>query len=281
LRLARALGSEGPYVGLVTGDRLECLAGSWTDVLERCTGPNPEPRIQELLTGDRRALSDSELLAPISDSNQRVFCTGMNYAAHESEAGSALATSGATRPIIFLKTLDAIAAPFADLPLGDGLSAEFDWEVELGAVIGRGGRAIEPDDVENHLAGFTVVNDITARDLQHDFGQWFIGKNVDGSSPIGPCVTTLDEVGYPPSVALRLSVNGVEKQNAKTTDMVHDVAMLISTVSRYIGVRPGDIFATGTPAGVGFTRRPPEFLRAGDVVEAQIERVGALRNVVR
>ena len=136
------------------------------------------------------------------------------------------------------------------------------------------------DDVPDYIAGYTIVNDVTARDLQHRHVQWFIGKNVQASSPIGPWVTTLDEAGYPPALELLLTVNGEEKQRGKTTDMVFDVPTLISTVSKAVELLSGDVLATGTPSGVGFARRPPEFLRAGDVMEARIEGLGHQRNLV-
>lgn len=267
-------------VGAVSGEEIAELGAPWSEVLGRCVGTSGSDGLADLRTGRRWPLAECVLLVPLGDSSERIFCTGMNYVDHEGEAGAALGSSNGKSPVIFAKTLGAMADPFAQLTLDSSISSEFDWEVELGVVIGKGGRQIAPEDVPKHVAGFTVVNDVTARDLQRDFSQWFIGKNIDRSSPIGPWVTTLDEVGYPPVLTIRLSVNGVEKQSATTGDMVHDVGALISTVSRYIDLRPGDVFSTGTPAGVGFTRKPPEFLRPGDVVEAEIERVGALRNVI-
>jgi 2-keto-4-pentenoate hydratase/2-oxohepta-3-ene-1,7-dioic acid hydratase in catechol pathway len=181
---------------------------------------------------------------------------------------------------MFVKLASAMAGPNATLCLEPSVSSQFDWEIELGVVIGRGGRAIAKHAVPDHVTGYTIVNDVTARDLQRRHVQWFIGKNVDTSSPIGPWITTLDEAGYPPALEMVLSVNGVEKQRVGTDQMIFDVPTVVSTVSDAIELQVGDVFATGTPSGVGFARQPPESLQSGDVIEASIEGLGSQRNLV-
>ncbi|MGD0084689.1 MAG: fumarylacetoacetate hydrolase family protein [Acidimicrobiales bacterium] len=267
----------GVAVAVLRDDVLFEVAESWVDALRQSVGLSPGGLTE---TGRSRPVADCELLAPLPDDGRGVICTGMNYLQHDAEARGLLQTAPSDYPVFFLKLGASMADPFADLPLDPSISAEFDWEIELGVVIGKAGRHIHRDEVSDYVAGYTIVNDITARDLQRQHVQWFIGKNVSASSPIGPWVTTLDEIGFPPDIQLSLTVNGIEKQSAKTTDMLFDVPTLISTASRTVALRPGDVFATGTPAGVGFARHPAEFLRPGDVVEAQIEGVGSIRSTV-
>jgi 2-keto-4-pentenoate hydratase/2-oxohepta-3-ene-1,7-dioic acid hydratase in catechol pathway len=225
-------------------------------------------------------LADVELLAPLTGDCRGLLCTGINYVAHQQESAAAFAAAVPEHPILFFKTTAAVTGPYAPLELDPRVSEQFDWEVELGVVIGRGGRDIRPEDVAAHVFGYTVVNDITARDVQHRHQQWHLGKNVDRSTPVGPWIVTADEFASPLDTELVLTVNGVEKQRAATRDMIFSVAEQIAVVSRYVALRPGDVLATGTPAGVGFARTPAEFLRPGDVVEAGIAGIGVLRNTV-
>jgi 2-keto-4-pentenoate hydratase/2-oxohepta-3-ene-1,7-dioic acid hydratase in catechol pathway len=225
-------------------------------------------------------LADVELMAPLTSDCRGLLCTGINYVEHQEESAGAFVATVPEHPIVFFKTPSAVAGPSAELVLDVQVSAQFDWEIELGVVIGRGGRGIRPQDAARHVFGYTVVNDITARDVQHRHKQWHLGKNVDASTPVGPWLVTAEELGYPPAVDLSLSVNGMRKQFANSRDMVFTIADQIAAISRYVTLRPGDVLATGTPGGVGFTRTPPEFLRAGDVVEARIAGVGVLRNRV-
>jgi 2-keto-4-pentenoate hydratase/2-oxohepta-3-ene-1,7-dioic acid hydratase in catechol pathway len=149
----------------------------------------------------------------------------------------------------------------------------------LGVVIGRGGRHITRDEALAHVFGYTVVNDLSARDIQNRPGmQWFLGKSLDASCPMGPVIVTADEIPDPQALTLRLTVNGAVKQEDTTAHMLFDVAAIIAELSRYLTLEPGDIIATGTPAGVGFARTPPEFLQPGDVMETTVEGIGTLRN---
>lgn len=226
------------------------------------------------------SLEDVELLAPLTSDCRGLLCTGINYVEHQRESAETFVAAVPEHPILFFKTPSAVTGPCAPLELDPRVSEQFDWEVELGVVIGRGGRDIRPEDALRHVYGYTIVNDITARDVQHRHKQWHLGKNVDGCTPVGPWIVTADELGFPPDTELWLTVNGVEKQRAATRDMIFSVAEQIAVVSRYVGLRPGDVLATGTPAGVGFARTPAEFLRPGDVVEAAIGGIGVLRNPV-
>ncbi|MBX6388604.1 MAG: fumarylacetoacetate hydrolase family protein [Frankia sp.] len=238
-------------------------------------GEAPEP------VGAALDLTEVELLAPLTADCRGLLCVGINYLEHQQESAEVFEANVPEHPIVFFKTPSAVADPDADLVLDDAVSERFDWEVELGVVIGRGGRNIPADEAGAHIFGYTVVNDVTARDVQHRHKQWHLGKNVDAATPVGPWVVTADELGFPPVVDVALTVNGVEKQRANTKQMIFGIAELIAVMSRYVALRPGDVLATGTPSGVGFTRQPPEFLRAGDLVIASIDGVGALRTRVR
>jgi 2-keto-4-pentenoate hydratase/2-oxohepta-3-ene-1,7-dioic acid hydratase in catechol pathway len=224
---------------------------------------------------------EDDLLAPLPESCRGMLCVGINYQAHQEESKAEFSADVPAHPIFFFKTVSSTCGPYADLVLERGVSDQFDWEVELGVVIGKGGRDIDPEDAMDHVFGYTVVNDITARDLQKRHQQWHLGKNVDASSPVGPWIATVDELGFPPGVGLTLRVNGVEKQRAETSLMIFDIPTQIACVSRTMALEPGDVISTGTPAGVGFTRHPAEFLDDGDVVEAEVEKLGVLRNRVR
>ena len=207
-----------------------------------------------------------------------MLAIGRNYAKHAAEAAQARGAEPAP-PTIFTKAITTIAGPHADIPFDAGVSEQIDWEVELGVVIGRRGANIARERALDHVFGYTVVNDVTARDIQSGWGgQFFKGKSLDGSCPCGPWVVTPDEMTDPQDLRLRLSVNGELKQDASTRDMIYPVDALISWLSIGMTLLPGMLIATGTPEGVGFARQPPEFLRPGDLVEAEIEGIGTLRN---
>lgn len=229
------------------------------------------------------ALEAVALLAPIPRPAANIFCVGRNYAEHAAESfrASGREVQLPTAPNIFTKAVTTVNSPFADIPYDARVSEQTDWEIELGVIIGRGGRFIPAASALQHVFGYTVMNDVTARNIQNRPGmQWFIGKSVDGSCPTGPWIVTADEIADPQQLTLRLAVNGVVKQEDTTSHMLFGVAQVIEEISRYITLRSGDIIATGTPAGVGFARTPPEFLRPGDVMESTIEQIGTLRNRV-
>jgi 2-keto-4-pentenoate hydratase/2-oxohepta-3-ene-1,7-dioic acid hydratase in catechol pathway len=227
-----------------------------------------------------RPLAEVEVLAPLDPPRGNVVAIGRNYAKHAAESA---ATRGgeAEPPTVFTKALTTIAGPDADIAIDPSVSEQIDWEVELGVVIGRAGINIERERALDHVFGYTVVNDVTARDIQRSWGgQFFKGKSLDGSCPSGPFVVTRDEVPDPQVLRLRLSVNGETKQDASTRDMIYPVDAIVSWVSIGMTLPAGTLIATGTPEGVGFARKPPEFLRPGDVVEAEVEGIGVQRNRV-
>ena len=214
--------------------------------------------------------------APIVRPRKNVFCLGQNYAAHAAESGSPPPTS----PIYFTKPPTTVIGPGDAIPYPQGLTARLDWEVELGVIIGRGGRDIPEAGALEHVFGYTIFNDVSARDLQYRTSQWFKGKSLDGSSPMGPVIVTPDEIPDPQRLRLQLSVNGIGKQDSNTNDMIFSVARILADLSAGMTLEPGDCISTGTPQGVGDGRKPPEYLRPGDVMEAEVERIGLLRNPV-
>ncbi|NIY63905.1 fumarylacetoacetate hydrolase family protein [Streptomyces malaysiensis] len=220
-------------------------------------------------------MSDLRLGPPIGDPG-KVLCIGLNYQDHVAETGRALPA----HPDVFAKFASTLIGPSDEIRCSY-VTDSLDFEGELAVVIGREGRDVEPSAALDLAAGLMVLNDITARDLQYRATQWLAGKAVDGSTPCGPAVVTLDEVGDPQNLELATRVNGVRVQGSNTKHMIFSVAELISYVSRFLTLSPGDIISTGTPEGIGSKRNPPLWLKPGDTVEVEIERVGRLRNVVR
>ena len=221
-----------------------------------------------------------ELLAPIPRPRKNIVCLGLNYKDHaeESMRAKGLPVELPEYPVVFTKSPTSVTADGAPVPAHAGVTHELDWEVELGVVIGTGGRAIPRARAFEHVFGYTVINDLSARDLQFRHKQWFLGKSLDGFCPMGPALVTTDEIPDPQRLKLFCRVNGVTKQDSSTAQMIFDVATIVETLSRGMTLEPGDVIATGTPAGVGFARQPPEFLKPGDVVECEIENIGVLRN---
>lgn len=225
------------------------------------------------------ALDSVRLLAPIPIPNRNVICLGRNYAEHAAEM--ARVREEVTNPTFFTKAPTTVIGPYDQIPYDAGLSTEIDWEVELACIIGRRARHVSRHQALDHVFGYTVVNDISARDLQYGYGgQFFYGKSLDGSCPMGPCIITADEVPDPQALSLRLRVNAETKQEATTGDMIFDVAGIIEILSRAMTLEPGQIIATGTPSGVGYARNPKEFLRPGDLMESEIDGIGTMRNRV-
>jgi 2-keto-4-pentenoate hydratase/2-oxohepta-3-ene-1,7-dioic acid hydratase in catechol pathway len=225
-----------------------------------------------------RRLADLAVLPPLDPPRGNVLAIGRNYQKHAEEGARAL-NEEVGPPTIFTKAITTISGPYDDIPIDSSVSVNIDWEVELGVVIGHAGRSIKRQDALDHVFGYTVINDVTARDMQRGWGgQWFKGKSLDASCPSGPWVVTADEVPDPTSLQLRLLVNGEVKQDANTRDMIYPVDSLIEWLSMGMTLLPGMLIATGTPEGVGFARTPPEYLRPGDIMETEVQGVGTLRN---
>jgi 2-keto-4-pentenoate hydratase/2-oxohepta-3-ene-1,7-dioic acid hydratase in catechol pathway len=227
-----------------------------------------------------RRLADLELLAPLDPPRGNILAVGRSYQRHAEEGARARNTE-VRPPTIFTKAITTVTGPHAEIPIDDSVSAQMDWEVELGVIVGRRGDNIRRDDALDHVFGYTVLNDVTARDIQNDWGgQWFKGKSLDASCPMGPWIVTRDELPDPLALRLQLRINGELKQDGNTRDMIHPVDAIIEWLSLGMTLLPGTVIATGTPEGVGYARTPPEYLRPGDVMESEIAGIGLMRNVI-
>jgi len=215
-----------------------------------------------------------EDFGPAVPAPERILCLGLNYSEHALEGGRAVPSW----PDTFMRSRETVLGPYADL-VKPALTATFDYEGELGIVIGAGGRYIPASKAIDAIAGFTVLNDASARDWQRAGTQWTPGKNFDGSMPIGPEIVTPDEADVS-DVTLTTTLNGQIMQHARTSQMLVDVPSTVEFLSSFTTLRPGDVIATGTPGGVGFARKPPVWLQPGDVIEVTIETVGTIRNRV-
>ena len=227
------------------------------------------------------ALDSVHVLAPIPRPSKNVFCVGWNYLEHFEEGAKVRAnvTEIPKHPTFFTKAPTAVNGPYDRIALHPGVTEKLDWEVELGVIIGRGGRDIKEADAMRHVFGYTVINDVSARDVQRRHGQqWFKGKSLDGLCPMGPWIVTADKVKDWWDLRLTTRVNGVIKQDSNTRHMHFKVPRIIAELSAGMTLEPGDIISTGTPAGVGHARTPPEFLKSGDILETEIAGIGLLRN---
>ncbi|WP_448206786.1 fumarylacetoacetate hydrolase family protein [Azospirillum sp. sgz302134] len=237
--------------------------------------------------GDGIPLSRVELLAPIPLPRRNLMCVGKNYHDHAHEftrsgfdsSASSAKDAVPEHPIIFTKLPETVIGPGAPIRYPHGVSDQIDYEVELVVVIGRAGRDIPKAQAMDHVFGYTIANDVTARDIQARHKQWFLGKSLDGFCPLGPWIVTADEIDLS-DTPVRTWVNGELRQNSNTRDLIFDVPTLIETMSRGITLQPGDLILTGTPAGVGLGFTPPKFLKPGDRVKLEIGGIGVLENTL-
>ena len=281
---------ERTYIGLLDGERvaLPALSPDWDnrfpDMLSLIDSGSDGLRAFSGFIADAGedvvvALADVHLTAPIPRPRQNVICMGWNYDDHlqETKKGDA-GDDRPKHPIVFTKAASCVTGPFDDVPHDPEISDKVDWEVELGVVIGRAGHKVDVADALDYVFGYMVINDVTARELQKRHKQFYLGKSLPNSCPTGPAIVTADEIPDPQALSLKCRVNGEVKQDASTASQIFDVATVISCVSRSPGIEPGDVIATGTPSGVGYVRNPPEYLRPGDVVECEVEKIGCIRN---
>jgi 2,4-diketo-3-deoxy-L-fuconate hydrolase len=264
--------------GVLEGDLIRAIA---TPTLREYVELAPHERVA-WHTGDELVERKSVTFDVPIRPPRNVFCVGRNYLEHAKEGARAAGRELKlpTVPTFFTKAPTTIAGPGDDLCLEARVSQEYDFEAELAVVIGAECKDVPEDEALHVVFGYTALNDITARDLQREHGQWFKGKSLDSTCPIGPCIVTADEVGDPQALAITFHRNGVEKQNSNTGKMIFPVARVIAELSKGMTLLPGDIIATGTPEGVGFARNPPEFLEDGDALEVWIEKIGHLLNTV-
>ncbi|MFC0303491.1 fumarylacetoacetate hydrolase family protein [Rhizorhabdus histidinilytica] len=256
--------------------RLRSLASYLPDISREYLDPDRLSRLKSIDPRELPIVTSSERLGPCLADVGKLVCVGLNYADHAEEAGM----TAPAEPILFMKPTSSIAGPDDDLRLPRG-ATKGDWEVELGVVIGLGGKYIEEAEAMAHVAGYCMVNDISERCYQLEgTGQWLKGKSADGFGPIGPWLVTADEIADPHALTMRLDVNGWRAQDGTSGSMIFRIPFLISYISRFMSLAPGDIIATGTPAGVGMGQKPPVYLKPGDVMELEIEGLGRQRQRV-
>ncbi|MGO4832646.1 fumarylacetoacetate hydrolase family protein [Rhizobiaceae sp. 2RAB30] len=302
MRLVTYINNGRPRVGVVSGSAILDLNGGFSRILNR---PGPASMI-ELIEGGAALRSDIEavlvansqdpssvglwhdiakvrLLAPIPEPRKNVFCVGRNYKLHIEEGARArgAAPTYPSVPEFFTKPSTSVVGHEDEIRLDTRVTQKLDYEVELAFVIGKRCRDVSAEQAMDVVFGYTVLNDVTARDLQFAHGQWFKGKSLDSFCPIGPVIVTADEFGSSTGHALELRVNGELRQSSSTDDMLFDCAAIVESLSAGMTLEPGDIITTGTPSGVGLGMSPQQWLKDGDVVEAKVAGIGVLRNVVR
>lgn len=267
-----------PRPGVLEGEMIRTIA---TPTLREYVALAPHERIAWHAPDELIPLKDVVLDAPIRPL-RNVFAVGLNYLEHAREGARARGRplKLPSVPTFFTKAQTAITAPGSTLHLSAAVSSAYDFEAELAIVIGATCKDVPENEALHCVFGYTALNDITARDLQREHGQWFKGKSLDETCPLGPWIVTPEEVGDPQALAVRLRRNGLEMQHGNTADMIFSIARLIADLSKGMTLLAGDVIATGTPEGVGFARNPPEFLADGDLLEVDIERVGVLRNTI-
>ena len=229
-------------------------------------------------------LEDVTLLAPIPRPRQDVICLGMNYRDHEKEAAKYDAEAfKKEKPaaVYFSKRVSRAGDPEGIIPRYEGLVERLDYESELAVIIGKTAKHVKAEEAGKYVFGYTVLNDVSARDLQTGHKQWYFGKGLDGFAPMGPCILTADETAFPPALDISCTVNGEERQRSNTALLIHSIGEVVEELSPGMTLLPGTIIATGTPAGVGMGFDPPRFLKSGDVVECAVRGIGTLRSTVR
>jgi 2,4-diketo-3-deoxy-L-fuconate hydrolase len=277
MKLVTFAAQGGTQVGVLDGTSVVPISGA-TDMIALLKQPLPS-HITSLMPQEGRNVLPVDrvrLLAPIPRP-PKIIGVGLNYRDHAQETGQPLPKA----PILFSKASTAVIGPRQPIVVPKA-SEQVDYEVELGVVIGVGGHSISEEAALDHVAGYTVFNDVSARDLQFRDGQWFRGKSFDTFAPMGPCLVLRDQLPNPQNLRLRLRLNGRTRQDGTTANMIFSVAQLIADISQVMLLEPGDVIATGTPAGVGYVAKPKTvFLQPGDVVEAEVEGIGVLRNPVK
>jgi 2,4-diketo-3-deoxy-L-fuconate hydrolase len=265
--------SEKP--GLVDGAGiLRDLSGQIGEITPDLLSPQGLKRLAAIDTGNLPRVPEGARLGVPLTGISKIVCVGLNYADHAAESGMTIPKE----PILFLKAVSSLNGPHDDIVVPRG-SVKTDWEVELGVVIGTRASYLNEQEALDHVAGYCVVNDVSEREFQSERGgQWDKGKGCDGFAPVGPWLVTKDEIADPQNLKLRTEVNGVRRQNGSTRTMIFDVRTLVSYISHFMTLMPGDIIATGTPPGVGLGMKPPQFLKAGDTLRLSVEGLGEQNN---
>jgi len=290
MRLVTFQDRQGARVGVLQGEEVADVtaasSGLPKDLAAYCDGGRLQDLKRALERAPRLRLGEVRLRAPIPRPAKNIFCVGKNYHEHAREFhdsgfdASAGATASPDLPIIFSKAATTVIGPGDPIPGSKDATQSVDYEGELTVVIGKRARGVTKADAYDYVFGYTIINDVTSRTLQHAHKQWFLGKNLDGFCPMGPCIVTADEVPDVTKLRLETRVNGEVRQNADVSDLIFDIPTLIETISGVMTLEPGDLIATGTPVGVGIGFKPPKYLKPGDTVSVTIEPIGTLTNPV-
>lgn len=277
MKLGTFIKENTPFVGILDGSAV--YPTGFCDMEELIAAGITPPK-----NGGPVDISELTVLSPIPRPGQDVICLGINYMAHaEESARFSNEAFGGERPwpVYFSKRVNEAAAPDTAIDGHFDIVDSLDYEAELAVIIGKTAKKVTPSQAADHIFGYTVLNDISARNLQTRHKQWYLGKSLDGFTPIGPYIVTADEIAYPPALAIRSYVNGELRQNSSTEKLIFDISYIISDLSQGMTLRPGTIISTGTPEGVGMGFDPPRFLKSGDEVVCEIEHIGRLANTIR
>ena len=280
MKLITYLENGKEKVGVLTADEACVRALPFADMTAAIEA-GPEALVT---AGEPVPLEKVTLLAPIPRPRQDVICLGMNYQAHAQEAArfdKEAFTKEKPVAVYFSKRVNEATPPEGYIDSHPDLTEKLDYEAELAVIIGKTAKNVQAEQAADYVFGYTVLNDVTARDVQTGHQQWYFGKSLDSFTPMGPCILTADQVPFPPALDISCRVNGELRQHARTDEFITSIADAIAELSSGMTLLPGTIIATGTPAGVGMGMDPPVFLKPGDVVECRIERIGLLRNRVR
>jgi 2-keto-4-pentenoate hydratase/2-oxohepta-3-ene-1,7-dioic acid hydratase in catechol pathway len=280
-----------PTLGVLVGDKVMCTvsAGSPITTMKALVeaGPSALAALKDLVGTAKpesyAPLASVKILAPFGRPTKNIFCVGRNYKLHIEEGARARGVAPTFPPVpeYFSKPPTTVIGHEQDVEYSPKVSDQMDYEVELAMVIGKTCKNLEPSEAMSAVFGYTIVNDVSARDLQRSHGQWFKGKGLDTTCPIGPVVVTADEFGDPSGKRLTLRVNGEIRQDSNTSDLLFDCSIMVSSLSMGITLEPCDIIATGTPSGVALGMTPQAWLQDGDVMECEVEGIGILRNKMR
>lgn len=275
-------------VGVLTQDETAVLPLDYSDMNTLIETASPADLRSAASAAERAGvrvpLAEVELLAPIPRPRQDILCLGMNYKDHADEAAQYNAeafTKEKPVAVYFSKRVSQAVAPEGDIERHAGLVERLDYEVELGVILGKAARNVKAEEAGDYIFGYTVINDVSARDVQTSHKQWYFGKSLDGFTPMGPCIVTADEIAFPPALDISSAVNGEPRQHSNTRLFLTGIPALLEELTAGMTLLPGTIIATGTPAGVGMGFDAPKFLQSGDVVECTIQGIGTIRNTVR
>ena len=278
--IVAAAGNNGNLYGLeslgVQAERMNALIDKWGQVSEQLKSALEKLDNNALSV---EALKDYKVLAPIPEPKQDVVCLGVNYLDHKKEAAAGINFVKTAETIYFAKRVNRANDPDGIIPNYDFVDS-LDYEVELGVVLGKDTFHVTPEEAHDSIFGYTVINDVSARNVQKRHQQWYLGKSLDGYTPMGPCIVTVDEIGDPHNLSICCYVNGELRQNSSTKYMITTVEEAISELSQGMTLQKGTVIATGTPAGVAMGMNPPVWLKSGDKVRCEIENIGVLENTV-